>query len=317
MRSFLFKILTFTAICLLSFLGLDNVISYHLRKDSIYATGQALTWDRIIHSDIKYDIYVYGSSRARNHMHPQIISDSLGMSCFNFGIDGHNFDIQHLRHELLIKHNPKPKIIIHSLDAFTLRKRKGLFMRNQFLPHALSERSYCRVMSDFEGFHLLDYYIPLIRYHGRNYALKTAYSNFRNKIPVWTDRINGYKPKGPDSLQIGVVEKQPYEINDLDETTIQLFESYIKSCTEMGIELILVYTPEYKVYQSNLSNRDDILGIYRNLADKYNIEFWDYSDDAICDNADYFFNNLHLNTAGTELFSAQLSSRIKAYLDEK
>ena len=85
--------------------------------------GEYSVWNDIFNGKVNSDIVVYGSSRAMVHMDPKIISNRMNSSCYNLGINGHNFWLQYLRHKELLKYNTKPRLIIHSVDVFKTKPR--------------------------------------------------------------------------------------------------------------------------------------------------------------------------------------------------
>ena len=57
---------------------------------ALYFSEKSRQNDRLIHSVLgtNEDILIFGSSRALHHYNPQIIEDSLGMTCYNVGSGG-------------------------------------------------------------------------------------------------------------------------------------------------------------------------------------------------------------------------------------
>ena len=58
-------------------------------------------------------------------------------------------------------------------------------------------------------------------------------------------------------------------------------------------------------------NRGEVLSLYTNYSHKYNIPFYDYSNDAISYQKKYFYNTNHLNKTGAELFTAKFIDTLK------
>jgi len=106
-----------------------------------------------------------------------------------------------------------------------------------------------------------------------------------------------------------------YEIK-FDAATIQLFDEYLHECRNKGIKVILVYTPEYIEGQKFVKNREEMFKLFINLSLKYNIPFWDYSNDAISFQKKYFYNSSHMNKKGAELFTNKLTNALKEYIEK-
>lgn len=313
MKKFIQQILLFLLpIVLISFYA-DYYISTNLKKSNLYAEKEYSTWNAIIDGKINSEIVIYGSSRAWVHINPTMISNNLNVSTYNLGIDGHNFWLQYLRHSLLLENNTKPKIIILSLDIFTLQKVKDLYNSDQFLPYMLWNDKIRNATISYNGFKFIDYEIPLIRYYGRQNAVHEAFLIKKRVNEV--ERIKGYQ--GRDRQWNGDFDKvkktmKNYE-RELDPASIILFERFLNECKNQKIKVIFVYTPEHIEGQKFVKNRDEIISLYKKLSEKYNIPFYNYSKDSLSYHKKYFYNASHLNKTGAELFTKKLIDSLKKY----
>lgn len=289
----------------------DWFFSHHLRNSR---EDEFSVWNDIYDGKVNSDVVIYGSSRAMVHLDPKIIKDSLKLDAYNLGINGHNFWLQYYRHKELIEHNKKPAFIIHSVDVFTLAKRKDLFHMEQFLPYMLYNRDLEKWIGSYEGYSSYDFNIPLVRYYGQyktiGSVIKEAitgtqladsgrYLGFSAQYKEWNDDLVKAKKKFPDFNA------------ELDKETVRLFDKYLKECIDNGIYIVLVYTPEYKEGQSFVRNRSEVMNTFQTFSAKYNIPFLDYSDDPISYDKKYFYNASHLNVTGAEIFTSKLISDIK------
>jgi hypothetical protein len=255
------------------------------------------------------DIAIYGSSRAWIHVNPIILEDSLKLKAYNFGIDGHNFWLQYLRHLEFIKHNNNPSYIILCLDITSLQKKDELYNLYQFLPYMLWNNNIRKYTSPYIGYHKIDYFIPLIRFAGKKEALEVAFNNIIKKEDSPKYRKKGYvgmDREWKSDYDNSVFVPGSYKVK-LDPRLVELFERFIKECNNLKIDLILVYPPEYIEWQRVVANRKKVIGIYADFAIKHNIIFLDYSNDEVCLTKSHFFNETHLNKSGSDLFTLKLS----------
>lgn len=312
MKKFIRKSTTFSLILIILAVLIDKAVSYYLKQSNQYM-GEFEVWNDIYDGNATCDIAIYGSSRAWVQFSPQILTDSLNESVYNLGIDGHNFWLQYLRHLEYLKHNPKPKTILMSIDIFSLQKRKDLYQMDQFLPYMLWNKDIRNLTSSYEGFNSADYYFPLVRYYGKNKVLSTCISVILNNDGNTEYRNHGYramdKPWNNDFDKAKETMKG-YEI-DLDSASINLFSEFILECKKSNIELVLVYAPEYIEGQKFVLNRSDILNIYADLANQHNLLFLDYSNSKISFNKSLFYNTQHLNAKGATLFTKILAGDLK------
>jgi hypothetical protein len=310
MKKFVKQVVLFLLPIILISYFLDSYISTNLKRSNSFAEKEYSTWNAIIDGKINSDILIYGSSRAWKHIDATMISNKVGVSTYNLGIDGHNFWLQYLRHSMLLENNTKPKLIILSLDVFTLQKVDDLYNSDQFLPYMLWNEKIKNATISYNGFKSVDYLIPLIRYFGRGNAVQTAF-----KTSSKVERIKGYQGQDQqwnDDFEKAKKAMKNYE-KELDYTSIVLFEKFLRDCKSKNIKLLFVYSPEYIDGQKFVKNRDKIMSLYAKFSKNYNIPFYNYSNDAISYQKKYFYNASHLNKTGAELFTKKIIDSLQKY----
>lgn len=312
MKLFLYRLVLFLLpFCIIAWPA-DLLLSHYFRK-TIEFPGETEVMNAIYEGYIDSDIAIYGSSRAWVHINPQIILDSLGKTAYNFGIDAHHFRLQYLRHLEYLKHNRKPSHIIVSLDVFSLEIRKDLYGLEQFLPYMLWNRNIINYTSFYKGFEPMDYYLPLVRYIGRRKVVTTAVSNMTadHDLPkIRTRGFAGMDKTWNSDLDNARAEMKSYKIK-LHQPSVQLFKKFLRECREMNITVTLVCSPEYIEGQQFVVNRDEIIAFYQDIAKENDLLFLDFSDDELCFNRAMFYNSLHLNKTGADIFTKKLTSRLR------
>jgi len=307
MKHFFYKILVFGLPLLLLTFALDLFISNNLKLSNNYH-GEYEVWNDIYKGDIKAEVAIYGSSRAWVQISPEILKDSLNKDVYNFGIDGNTFPMQYLRHLEYIKVNQPPKHIIIAVDFNSFKKKKDLYMYKQFLPYMLWNKNIKTHTQSYNGFRSLDYSLPLFRYLGKNAFLKKNLNIGLFSKTKENYRINGYR--GMDKTWTNDFDKAKKKMSSykikIDPETLKLFELFLTECSKKEIKVTLVYTPEYIEGQHFIEDRNQVIDIFKSLANKYKINFIDFSQNAICLNKDLFYNTTHLNKTGSELFSRLL-----------
>lgn len=315
MKKFLFKTLYFFLPIIIISYPFDYIVSSYLNKSN-RSLGEFEVMDDIYNSKANCDIAIYGSSRAWVHFDPKIISDSLNCKVYNFGNDGHAFDLLYLRHLEFLKHNNKPKTIILSVDVLSFRNPTGLYEAGQYLPYMLWNFDIERYTRSYNYYSRLEYFIPAVRYSGKRDELKIVSEYITKGVPAEKYRHNGYL--GMDLEWNGDFDRvkakmQAYRIK-WDQERINLFDKFVNECKEMGINLILVYTPEYIEGQKFVTNRKELIKLYKKFAKKYNLKFYDYSNDEICFDKTLFYNAIHMNKKAAEIFTSKFSHVLKTEL---
>ncbi len=315
MKKFLLHIILFLApLLLLAFIA-DGYINRTLKTSK---TGDYAVWNDILDGKVNSDIVIYGSSRAWLQLNPRIIEDSTGNTVYNLGIDGHNFYMQYLRHDLLLRYNKPPATIILSLDNFTFDKKKDLYNPEQFLPY-LDNKEILDATKTYFGFDFYDYKLPLIRYAGQRDALKNALKIMIKPSLNNIDRYKGYSGQvliWNNDLDRAMAIQKKY-VQHFDSATIRLFDQFLRETRDTKTEIIMVYSPEFIGGQQFVSNRKQVFAIYDSFARKYKIPFFDYSADSMCLNKDFFYNSQHLNSNGADIFTRKMIHDIKSYREQK
>jgi len=313
MRQFIKRSIYFCLPILGLTVACDLFVSTQLKKSRVYASGEYPTWNAIYSGKMNCDIAIYGSSRACVQIDPSILSDRLAHSCYNFGIDGHNFWAQYFRHQQIIAYNRKPRIILQSLDMTTLTERGELFNADQFLPYMLFNDALEAFSKDYDVFHFPEFRLPLIRYAGKRNALLHTIKLAFTTQPTGIGRTKGFE--GQDlrwNNDLTAAKNRFGKLTiKLDSGCVRLFEEYVRECANSDIRIFLVYSPEYVDGQHFVENRHEIIEIYRNLAARYNLPFLDYSSDPISFDRSYFYNASHLNKTGAEVFTNKLAGDLQ------
>lgn len=311
MKGFIQHIIIFTLILLVLGIVLDIIISKNLRKSNSYSAGEYTVWNDIFDKKIHHDILVYGSSRAWVHFSPTIIEAALGKTVYNMGLDGQNFQTQYIRHRKILDSHT-PKLIIFSLDVFTLERDTNIYNVEQFLPY-MPDIDIFSYTAENNGFTFFDYWLPAIRYAGRKDEINLAYKLCITDTIQKPYRYNGYKPVVAywnKQVETNILKKKHTRVT-INESIRTLFEACIAECLQNNIQVMLVYSPEHIMGQKHIQNRDSIINIYANISQKYSIPLYNFSNDTMCYSTQYFYNASHLNKDGSELFSKKTASIIQ------
>jgi hypothetical protein len=125
---------------------------------------------------------------------------------------------------------------------------------------------------------------------------------FNPRSKKWTDDFQQFKASHPDGIRFKI-----------EPAGIQAMEDLMRLCRETQIRLILVYSPEYSEMQSLAKNRAEVFDKFHELALRFDVPLWDYSDWKYAGNQNFFQNSQHLNATGAAVFSEDLGNRLKTH----
>ena len=297
MRKYLLRLFIFCVILLFFLAVLDYLYSGMIRKSNYQPVE---SWKDIMEGNVNADLVAVGSSRTLVQVDPHILDSVLLIKTYNLGMDGSHINRQVLKYEIYRNRNKKPKVIIQNIDAFTMSYRTG-FEKDQFFPF-WGDPEIRKMFFNSEPFTFAEKYIPFYRYRGYNPAM------FAHQYPRST--YKGYSPRGGKWDGKAYMQTETIEFSVSDTCTC-MFDSYLNKVKEDGVKVVFVYAPLYYGATQKISNIDKMHTFYINLAKKYDIPILDYSNMWISHDTTYFYNAMHLNKTGAEIFTDSLANDIK------
>ena len=299
MKKFLINIAIFFAII--------AVVDFYLGKvfywlQSTKAKGRTQTEYHIC-NDLNADILVMGSSRASHHYVAQLITDSLGMACFNGGQDGNGIVMQYGRWKMISKHH-LPKVIIYDIEpAFDLVVNDNSRYIDRLKPYT----GDADVNEYVAGLYPMERYKVISQMYRYNYKFLEITSD----CLMPSDTNSGYQPNYNRIRQELINKERSPEkskIGKIDEVKMACLSNLIDEAQSKGIQVILVSSPYWKGYN------DSDLSVFRKLAEEKNVPFMDYADSEIRNNPDWFADSMHLNDKGAREFSKDLCGKLTGFL---
>jgi len=294
MKKYLIHILLFFAIVVTIDICFGKAFDYlvaHSKGGNTKATYDMLMKDR-------YDFIILGSSRATHHYIPQMIEDSLGMTCYNAGADGSGIVLMYGRYKM-ITNRYNPKVILYDVEtAFDIveyseddhNRRYLAGLKSYFFQPGIKE-----IFQDVSWAEGIKNYSGLFRYNGDYFNL------LRNFFTTNSVSDKGYLPLN------GKMNNEP-ETREKSEDAIDTLKlSYIKSLAldakNNGINFIFVSSPKYGADSSSVQPVKDI-------ANEIGLPFWDYTNAPEFQKLDYFKEPMHLNDDGAHIFTAEIVKRL-------
>ena len=112
MKKFVGKVLLF----LVGLVFLDFLVGMGGKYLVSHAKGGDTGLSNYICRQMKDECIIFGSSRGMHHYDPNIISDSIGMSCWNCSMDGNGIVLMYGRYKMLSSRYT-PKVLVY--DVFS------------------------------------------------------------------------------------------------------------------------------------------------------------------------------------------------------
>jgi len=300
-RKFLQRLLIF----LLVLFALDFVVGSVLRK--LYFTQKSGADYETIYAIEKSneEVMVFGSSRARNHYHPEAFEKELGLSFYNAGRNGNFILYSNAVAQAVLKRH-QPRIVIldvvgHEFEYYAPNYEK-LSVLLPFYRNHPEIRSTVNLRGPFEKLKLGFQVYPF-----NSMLLSVGLGNtefYNKKDPV----IKGYSPINRELTEQPIVDtvNLHYEI---DSVQAKSYEEFIVACKQAGVQLYIICSP----YFNKLPVRDKSIVLAEQIAEQHGVPFWDHSQDPEFSwNPKNFYDVRHLNEPASLRFSKKIAEKIKA-----
>lgn len=297
--TFLFKLVVLLMVILLVDRLIGNTLHcfyFKINHEENFRTTYVL-------EQTKADVLIFGSSRANHHYNVSIIKQRLNLSCFNAGRDG-NFIFYHYALLKGILKRYTPKIVILDLTCEDIYREPESYDRiSCLLPYHKTHpelREITGMKSRFEKIKLLSRIYPF-----NSYLIQIITGNLDIHDKQKNELIMlGFKPlnkKCNDPLQV---------LGDsfvTDSNKIRILDSFIQECKKSNIKLVVFSSPYYMQYPSR---RQYIMKI-KEMTEKYDVPFWDYSQDkSFLNHREWFADMYHLNATGADKYTDLVIDKI-------
>lgn len=296
MKKFLVKIGLFFLALIVVDRALGMVFSYM----GDHAKGGYIGHHKYVADKVNEDILIFGSSRAIHHYNPQIISDSLGMSCYNCGQDGNGIILFYGLWQMIKEHH-KPKMIIYDVStSFDLFEGES---NQRYLGWLRTDYDRLGIKEIFSKVDSTEKYKMMSMLYRYNSKFMQNITDFVH--PIFAIEGNGYLPlKGEmDTMKI----RKPEGVDSIpkyDEAKLDFINKFIDDAKD--VQLFFVASPLW------YGMDEEALKPIKDICLKKHIPFGDFSNNPkYVHNNHFFIDGSHLNAVGADEFTKDLIADVK------
>ena len=247
------------------------------------------------------EIVVLGASRASHHYIPQIIEDSLGVKCFNYGCDGQNIYNQYALFNMLLNNaKNKPKLVlleVASIDVFNSINHNTEKLSTLHPYFALDDSIKSVIKLQGKG---VCNVLKISKLYSFNSIL---HDFFRTIVGVGEKDLenNGFTPL--DRKWNKQIELKTEDNKEIDQTKVSYLNKFIECCKKDSISLIIINSPNFV----ELVGQSVWKPVVEETARKYGVTFYDFEQDTtFIANPEYFNEPFHLNVEGATLYTEKI-----------
>jgi hypothetical protein len=296
MKKLLIRLLIF-ALC---YLVLDK--AFILVRDSAPEREVDRRLEMILNGKIQSDVLIYGSSRGARSVIAKVFSDSLGIPAYNLSFPGSDITFHEflLRTTLQTKGNKKPKSVILVVDdSDELKVSKSLkFRLDRMYPLVKYKAVRDELVKRREKKPILNELLVLHQLNKSTFLFKQRKFTKNDSIMPCGSMPISHQKKSFDKLY----KRKPYNYSREEELVqkIKAFRAFKELCKENGIQFIVAIPPNFRVVTNGFKER------LLQVMDGYG-EVWMYDpSNPVYNNSDYFFDNAHLQTNGSYVYTNEL-----------
>lgn len=300
MRKFVFKVSLFFLLIAI----IDVIFGYAMgevyKRIDIGGAGR----DNYICDKVTDDILVFGSSRAEHHYNAQMISDSLGIPCYNCGESGCGIILAYGRLSMLLERY-KPKTIIYEITPpFDYLEGKD---NHKYLYRLKQHYDKHGIDSIFWNVDPTEKYKMISGMYRHN-------SSFLQNLITYSFRIstdNGVKGFRPLNEEMDTMKIRKGSIADdskngyvYDSLKIQYIDKFLDITKDM--KLVFVVSPIWYGQDSS------ILEPIKTICEHRKLQLIDFSNnEKYVHHNEYFKDGTHLNAQGADEFTRDIIQELK------
>ena len=303
MRSFIVKV----AACLLALVVLDFVVGSALDYVSSHVTSGEAGRDNYISDSVAADLLIMGSSKAFRHYNAQMMTDSLGLSCFNCGEGACGILLAYARLQM-IGERCHPKHIIYEVTPIY-----------DYLIYDESQRALGRMKLHYGRIPAID---SLLWQVDATQSYKMWSRLYRHNSSCLMDLISLFKSSGQEGVRgfspfegtfdaMKVQKDAPLQYDrkmgyQYDSLKIKYFNKFLDLAQQQGSTVTMVVSPIW-YGQDTL-----VLDIVKDICKQRSLPLLDFSNDPKYVHQDqYYSDGIHLNAFGADEFTRDLINELK------
>ncbi len=251
-------------------------------------------------NDVHEDVLLIGTSRCNLHYVPSIISDTIGMSVYNGGVDASDNIFSHyiILNHVLAHHIPK--VICLEVMTNDFDTAENSFNTISFFAPYFGQNTGADSVFLEAGKYWRYKISHLYRFNSKSIS---------NIVGLAVNRHdggdNGYIPvPQPSHYPDSLVQESPAPTIDMKK--IEYLHRFINKCRTKGIKLVFMVSPKYSIVGKH---RYDPL---KTIAQQHNIPFLDYHTRGMFHkHPDYFKDFRHLWDKGARIYSSIFAGDLK------
>jgi hypothetical protein len=258
----------------------------------------------VVRHELDHEVTIWGASTAYVHFDAQKMTNELGLSVFNMGIDGTNIDQYYGLLKEYLEYTNKSKYLVIALDVHGgFMKREALYNIHNWTHHfSNSNINNCFSSIDYSLMWKCKYvpFYKLTVYNKHNF--RYVRNNLTSTQGSYNFPRSGYSPNPVNNHNLDEVTGEDHLV-DIDTTVYNKLSLACELAKAKNIQPIIIITPCYSKGFNRLKNAKEVVSKIQGFS-QIGVKVFNYSQSEISKDAKLFNDFTHLNKVG----AAKLSS---------
>ena len=237
------------------------------------------------------DMILLSSSVGRNSFIPEIIEDSLSITCFNGGCNSQTTPFfLCMMDRILSRYTPKYFVLVFRPNELTGKDLERIDMLNPYYQKESKEMDY--YIKEANGKASLFLISNLYKYNTIWWRILLT-KFFRDKELSNKGFVSHSSPK----IYPTFVDESDNILSEVNKERADSFIKMIEMCENAGVKLVVTIPPVYKKLPDSPNDMD----VIEKICKENNVAFFNYSQDSSFVKApELFHDNIHLLFSGAE-----------------
>ncbi len=268
-----------------------------------------IRWHQFYTENSSAELVCLGSSTILRHCNPDVISAITHLKTEDIAIPSARADFFERLYEDYLKRNPRPKVLLVSINPVNLDSVSVVPYPEYFYPFIGRWDEVSKVKAfdlmkynkAFGYFYFKDIYLDMKQNPDRQMHIHGFLPQLSD---TWNGKLELFMGRYPHGFTLNFYQPELEKIFKL-----------MAAEEKAGVRCIGVISPEYQEVWKYENNRAWIFQKINELAAAYHATVLNFDDSAYspCLKKNLFYNSQHLNRAGADIFSKDLADSILNY----
>ncbi len=294
-------------------------ISQYIDQNPYRFSKDKIPWI-LQHKNQHFDYGVGGSSRTENNLDVITMDSVLNTKGINLGYSGSEMAQIYLTLYLFLEKGNRLDYYLLQLDPTSLHSfdnSKTLGFHSYYFFSEMNDPIVSKVMKS---------HARALQFYAWKYIPFAKYAEYNSIYPIHSllekeDVQISLFDKNKGTSLLGISRKQSFAPNrmfpkltlGIDSIKQDYLKAIMNLCNAKKIKLILYTCPYYLPYYKQL-NKDAFLTLVNSDRSGY-LDYIDFSSPYFASDPDLFYNETHMNSTGTLIFSKLLAERLKSSMN--